>query len=132
MADAPPPRRNPRRDGSTKSPEALERKKHEAERRGRELEKLAKQQKKARDAQAALRASGQIEKTGEGYWINKPAGTIHCTAGEPKGKCWEDTEENREAFKASADNSKQRKARKRTKETKAKREAMVAYIDLKR
>ena len=129
MADTQPrPRRNPRRDGSTKSPEELEKERREAERHAKELEKIAKLQKRNRDAHAASRASGQIEITGDGYTINKSAGTIYCTAGELEGECWEDTEENREAFKASADNSKQRKARKRTKETKKKREATGGKI----
>ena len=129
MADTQPqPRRNPRRDGSTKSPEALEREKHEKERRAKELEKIAKQQKKARDAQAAARASGEFRTTGDGYWINKSAGTIFCTAGELKGECWKDTEEHREAFKASADASKRRKTLRRNRETKAKREATGGTI----
>ena len=128
MADAPP--RRPKRScqGGAKDPKDVEKARREAERRTKELEKIAKQQKKARDAQAAARASGQFRTTGEGYWINESAGTIFCTAGKLKGKCWKDTEEHREAFKASADASKQRKTLRRNRETKAKREATGGTI----
>jgi hypothetical protein len=128
MADAPP--RRPKRScqGGAKDPRDVEKERREAERRTKELEKIAKQQKKARDAQAAARASGQFRTTGEGYWINESAGTIFCTAGKLKGKCWKDTEEHRKAFKASADASKQRKTLRRNRETKAKREATGGTI----
>ncbi len=122
MADEPPQRARRSCRGGPKDPRDVEKERREAERRTKELEKIAKRQKKARDAQAALRASGQIEITGDGYTINKPAGTIHCTAGVLKDKCWKDTEENREAFKASADASKQRNAYKRTRQNKKDRE----------
>ena len=128
MADAPP--RRPKRScqGGAKDPRDVEKARREAERREKEIAKVEKLKKVERERQAASRASGQIEITGDGYRINKSAGTIFCMAGKLKDKCWKDTEKNRRAFKASADASRQRKAYKRTKETKKRREATGGTI----
>ena len=91
MADAPP--RRPKRScqGGAKDPRDVEKARREAERREREIAKAEKLKKVERERHAASRASGQIEITGDGYRINKPAGTITCTAGVLKNKCWKDT-----------------------------------------